>query len=552
MLWNCLINEIGISLSNKQIKGQLFADDIAIMASHPNLNNSAAQLQSGLHLINTTKSQYLIFSNKCPNNLRLALYWGNQMLNRASKIKYLGLHFTEKLEWQTHLNIVTAKAKQRMCNLTNSLGKTWGPAPLLTRWLYTAIIRPQLTYAAHIWASSINLQKLDKMSRNIQRWALKQIGVFRTKTPTAGLEIIAAIPPLHLHLQEVALNSIARMKYTNIFFNKAKTGHLSKWQKIIDQFVPEVNLPNDRCPRTLSPLWTNNITPPPPSHPEAKQDFTQIFTDGSGNNNNFGSGFLIQTGFQKARGIANNGPMYTVFLSEVRAIYLAVQNFLHSPPTNTTKVHIFSDSTSAIQAIKHPTTTSKLIRQTWQALKKLDATYAWSLGWVKGHAGNQGNEEADTLAKAGTKLGVIGPPPFIPIPYNYVKNSIKKLTLQNWTSYWLNRPDCRQTKLWFPKPDLKKSKLIMSKSRTEVGLIIRWITGHCYLARHQSLIFPEINPICSLCEQEDETPWHLLTECPNPLVQNKLPHDHWEVDPLLNLINRLKFLEVPDYSDTHY
>ncbi len=56
----------------------------------------------------------------------------------------------------------------------------------------------------------------------------------------------------------------------------------------------------------------------------------------------------------------------------------------------------------------------------------------------------------------------------------------------------------------------------------------------------------------NLYEQEDKTPWHLLTECPNPLVHNKLPPDHWEVNPLLNLINKLKFLEVPDYSDTHY
>ncbi len=53
-----------------------------------------------------------------------------------------------------------------------------------------------MTYAAHIGAGTIKVQKLDKISRNIQRWALKQIGVFWEKTPMAGLEIIAAIPPL--------------------------------------------------------------------------------------------------------------------------------------------------------------------------------------------------------------------------------------------------------------------------------------------------------------------------------------------------------------------
>ncbi len=93
---------------------------------------------------------------------------------------------------------------------------------------------------------------------------------------------------------------------------------------------------------------------------------THIYTDGSGNNNQYGSGFLIQTGKLKARGIVNNGPMYTVFLSEVCAIFLAIQNFLKTPPpAHVNKVHIFSDSTSAIQAIKNqnPTTTSRLVHQ---------------------------------------------------------------------------------------------------------------------------------------------------------------------------------------------
>ena len=109
MLWNCIINEMGIMLSNQNIKGQLFADDIEILASHANLNHAAAKLQNGLNQIrqwaernnlqvNTSKSKYLIFSNSCPKNLGLALHWGNQMLQRAPQIKYLGLLFTDKLE----------------------------------------------------------------------------------------------------------------------------------------------------------------------------------------------------------------------------------------------------------------------------------------------------------------------------------------------------------------------------------------------------------------------------------------------------------------------
>ncbi len=45
-------------------------------------------------------------------------------------------------------------------------------------------------------------------------------------------------------------------------------------------------------------------------------------------------------------------------------------------------------------------------------------------------------------------------------------------------------------------------------------------------------------------------PHGTYSECQHPLVHNKLPSDHWEVDPLLKLLNKIKFLEVQEYSDT--
>jgi hypothetical protein len=79
----------------------------------------------------------------------------------------------------------------------------------------------------------------------------------------------------------------------------------------------------------------------------------------------------------------------------------------------------------------------------------------------------------------------------------------------------------------------------------------RWLTGHCYLARHQPIINNQIDPTSFLCQEAEETPWHLLTECHATLDLRlkELSPEPWEVTSILKCINKLIFLEVVDYND---
>jgi hypothetical protein len=77
MLWNCTINEVGKILSNENIKGQLFAVDIAILTSHENLNVASAILQRALNQIRmwALKNDLKVNTKtQCHSNLRLALH----------------------------------------------------------------------------------------------------------------------------------------------------------------------------------------------------------------------------------------------------------------------------------------------------------------------------------------------------------------------------------------------------------------------------------------------------------------------------------------------
>jgi hypothetical protein len=44
---------------------------------------------------------------------------------------------------------------------------------------------------------------------------------------------------------------------------------------------------------------------------------------------------------------------------------------------------------------------------------------------------------------------------------------------------------------------------------------MRWLTGHCFLQRHNYLLQPNENtsPQCRLCNMEQETPSHIICQC---------------------------------------
>lgn len=200
-----------------------------------------------------------------------------------------------------------------------------------------------------------------------------------------------------------------------------------------------------------------------------------------------------------------------------------------------------------MHALNKSYTTSITIKECWDELRKIDINYKWSIQWIKGHSGIKGNENADTLAKKAANTSGEKQISFQRLAPEHINKALKKLTVCNWSEYWANRPDCRQTKLWFPLPDPKKSAEILNLNREDFGLSVRWLTGHCYLKRHQALLHGG-EGICFLCDEADETPWHLLTECP-ATIHKFAPQEDWNVKSLMQKIYRLRFLEIPEYAE---
>jgi hypothetical protein len=156
MLWNCVANCIGSIMDKHNIDGCLFADELVIAASSPNITNTTNKLQTALNEIatwaheeglsfNTCKSHAILFYGQhqkdppqyCP------LYLNNELITYKPDTMYLGELLTDQLKWHNHFEMVFNRAKKDMVKISKLLHKRYGPSPKLTHWIYTGIIRPK-------------------------------------------------------------------------------------------------------------------------------------------------------------------------------------------------------------------------------------------------------------------------------------------------------------------------------------------------------------------------------------------------------------------------
>ena len=200
-------------------------------------------------------------------------------------------------------------------------------------------------------------------------------------------------------------------------------------------------------------------------------------------------------------------------------------------------------------------TNSKTTLSCQNKLNNAGQTFKLTLNWVKAYCGIQGNELADYEAKVGASLSHPGVEPWLPLPTTFFKKKIKELIHFHWTNRWNNTDKCRQTKLFLQEPNPTFSKQIMKCPKLTFGKAIRWITGHCFLKRHKHITDPFNNPdpSCRHCNEEDETPWHILARCgafQHIRIQcfgmHEIPDDFkWDGNNLINFLTHqdIQYLE---------
>ena len=431
--------------------------------------------------------------------------------------------------------------------IKQGIGSTWGPPPKVQLWMYTGIVRPALTYGAVVWARRASTAFMHRQLKTVQRLGLTMLAPMRPSTPTSGLEMVAGLPPLDLHIRELAINSYNRLDLRPSGWTgrgpRGQIGHIVWLESQMDGLPPREF--QDRCAINVSVHKFTTVID------DGIDDVTlpgvRLYTDGSSSSKT-GAAFVAYQGNSQDpvwQGLAYLGDA-TVFQAEVHAIEGAAE---YAANNNFNDVTIFSDSQSGLRAISSHVVRSRTVIRAIKALNYLGSNATVTLKWIKGHAGYTGNELADMLAKQASEQVHEGPGPILPLPASAVKAATRQQTIEKWISRWDGMNECRQTKIFFPSPNIKLSKELLNQNRSDLGLCIRHLTGHSFFRYHKSKVNPVVDPTCRLCGDSREESSHIILHCPHFQEQRFQIFFEYQPTAIHTVWQLHLFLTQPDLAD---
>ncbi len=602
LLWNLIFDAFLHMYDTGPVKCMAYADDANLATQGIDLDTLVSNINIGLRqavrwgrrnglVFDPGKTVVVLFHRAhSPVHLSSNVRMNGNDIPYSDTAKCLGLILHKHLSWRPHIEHKVRTTKRLLHQLRSSLGRLWGPSPRMMRWAYTGMVRPAFTYGALIWARGVTSIDLETKLLQIQRLAAMQMTHLRRSTPTAALEVALNLTPLPRYLTELASKTYIRINeqldqnWAGVYTTDRTTsyGHVRWAKNEIDRMRIDMADIDVRCHEIRG---QNKYTLNRKSF-LSKNDFVlpglNCYTDGSKvENQGAGAGIYITLDRQFAPEdsiLAESvglGADTSVFQAEVHAIDVAATRVRTLIQTNDImsaldfdKVNIISDSQAALQSLTAMHIKSKVVHNCIQHLNRLAALVPVELHWIKAHAGFRGNETADHLAYDGTRLnqdatrlGLVGERHHIPKPLAHVHDVIETHVRRVWETAWLAITQCRQSKLFLSSIKPRLYQYMVSHDRKELGMLLRFITGHAFTQRHNHtcdpITFPD--PTCRVCGGIDlETPIHVIAECDGlAQARHSVFGEHyldaqgpdWSPHKLLRFLKlpAVRTLEDPDY-----
>ncbi|KAL0820148.1 hypothetical protein ABMA28_005307 [Loxostege sticticalis] len=523
LLWSLVVDPIIVKLNKGPYYTVGYADDLVILARGRFPATVSDIMQKALsmleewcdenHLsVNPGKTTVIPFTRlrKLTGLSTLTLY--GQQLAWSKEVKYLGLTLDKELSWSKHQYNITMKALRVFGMCRTAYGKTWGLKPKIMKWIYLMMVRPILLYGSIVWWPRTKLKTCRVALSKLQRVAcMAMTGAFRT-TPTAAVEIILGIPPLHIAIETEARKALHRLAIAGLWDETrppSKHTNLASHKDL--DFI--TNMGCDKIPPRF--VFDKKFRVSIPSRddwkrgPKPPDENTLIwYTDGSKMESGTGAG-VYSKDTKLSEGM---GKLATVFQAETYAIIMcALKNVETSPKKR--NIYILSDSQAALKALASVRVESKLVLNAIHALNRLGKFNKVTLMWVPGHTGVEGNEMADSLARKGSETAPIGPEPFVPISKSTIHTAFRKYAVNKHLTEWKNLPGMKHSKNFLGDNPGKWSKFILGGNRNQSRLLMGALTGHFATNKMLNRMGLVASDQCRNCGEKQETMEHVLCEC---------------------------------------
>ncbi|XP_062707608.1 uncharacterized protein LOC134288024 [Aedes albopictus] len=400
-----------------------------------------------------------------------------------------------------------------------TFGTTWGLKPKYIKWIYTTVVRPILAYGCLVWWQKGEVRTVQSKLGHLQRMCLMAMSGAFSSTPTAALEVLFDVVPLHIHLKQEALSCTYRLWVLGLLeetpVNRSST-HTSlfpllvNWDKVVlapSDLTIACNFPYRRFSTKFPSReeWTSGYLE------RSISDGIVCYTDGSLLEGRAGAGVYSRE--LRLYQSYSLGRHCTVFQAEIFALMCGVQSALQQHVMGKV-IYFCSDSQAAFKALASANSRSKIVIACRTQIEELNSANAVHLVWVPGHSSIAGNELADELARTGASHDFIGPEPAIPVSKCWVKLRIDTWAATQHKQYWNSLESCRQTKLYCTEPSLGVAKYLTNLSKQNCSMLVKALTGHCRLSYHMANIQQADSFACDSCESDYGTSYHLICNCP--------------------------------------
>lgn len=434
---------------------------------------------------NESKSTSMLVSRKrTSTNKNINIYINYERIKQVQEIKYLGIHFNNKLRFDKHIELTANKAMSLINMLRRAARMHWGLGHSALKTIYNGAILPMITYGAPVWEDALRKQKnLNKLKR-VQRIINVTIAKAYKTLPYEASCVIAGIKPLAISIHETAQIYRAIHSHTD---------------NLTDIDAP---LKKEEWPHPAERITVDEVE-------ESNNYKIEIFTDGSKLQGMVGAAAVIIKNGQilhtlKAKlsnHCSNNQAEQIGILKALQAI-----SSIDQTSTEERLAAVYTDSQATLDLLKNNFKQGHIITEIRQLLGRLrEQKWTIHFGWIKAHAGNQGNEMADKLAKeaaVGNSQSV-----FTKKPKTSIITQIKEEGTTKWQNEWNNAAKGTTCKKFFPS--VRERLKLKWDITPEFSAMV---TGHGKNKSHLHRIGILNDPTCP-CQKAMQTVDHLLYDC---------------------------------------